>query len=202
MNVAALTYDPYDAEINADPYPVFRRLRDEAPLYYNEVHDFFAVSRYDDVERGLRDRGTFISGRGGILELIKAGIEMPPGVVIFEDPPTHTIHRSLLSRAFTPRRVASLEPKIREFCAQSLDPLVGTDRFDLIADFGAQMPMRVISMLLGIPEQDQELIRDSTDANLRTEAGKPMEVSPRTSPMERRSPNTSIGEPRTPRTTS
>ena len=86
-------YDPYDVEIDADPYPVFRRLREEAPLYYNEQYDFYALSRYDDVERGLVDRETNISGRGGILELIKAGIEMPPGILIFEDPPTHTIHR-------------------------------------------------------------------------------------------------------------
>jgi cytochrome P450 len=172
-----LSYDPYDVAINADPYPVFRRLREEAPLYYNEQHDFYAVSRYDDVERGLVDNTTFISGRGGILELIKAGIEMPPGTLIFEDPPVHTIHRRLLSRVFTPRRVAELEPKIREFCARSLDPLIGADRFDFIADLGATMPMRTISMLLGIPEQDQEAVRDRVDANLRTEAGKPMEVS-------------------------
>src|SRR6478609_9057386 len=100
-----LYYDPYDVDIARDPYPVFRRLRAEAPLYYNEPHDFYAVSRYADVERGLVDRDTFISGRGGILEIIKAGIEMPPGVVIFEDPPTHTMHRGLLSRVFTPRQV-------------------------------------------------------------------------------------------------
>ena len=87
-------YDPYDVDIDADPYPVFRRLREEAPLYYNEQYDFYALSRYDDVERGLVDRDTYISGRGGILELIKANIEMPPGMLIFEDPPTHTIHRA------------------------------------------------------------------------------------------------------------
>jgi cytochrome P450 len=169
-------YDPYDVGINADPYPVYRRLRDEAPLYYNETHDFFALSRYEDVERGLLDAPTYISGRGGIIELIKAGIEMPPGILIFEDPPTHTIHRRLLSRAFTPRRVAELEPKIRELCAKSLDPLVGSDGFDFIADLGAQMPMRVIGMLLGIPESDQEAVRDHVDANLRTKQGEPMEV--------------------------
>jgi cytochrome P450 len=172
-----LYYDPYDVEINRDPYPVFRRLREEAPLYWNEPHGFFAVSRYDDVEQGLRDRETFISGRGGVLELIKSGIEIPPGTVIFEDPPTHTIHRGLLSRMFTPRKVAALESQIRAFCADALDPLVGEDRFDLIADFGALMPMRVIGMLLGIPEEDQEAIRDQTDENLRTEPGKPMQQS-------------------------
>lgn len=176
MNPSAsdVYYDPYDVGINANPYPVYRRLREEAPLYYNQPYDFYAVSRFDDVEAGLRDRETFISGRGAILELIKANIQFPPGVLIFEDPPIHTIHRSLLSRMFTPRKVAALEPKIREFCARSLDPLVGTGRFDFVADLGAQMPMRTISMLLGIPEEDQESVRDAVDANLRTEAGKPM----------------------------
>ncbi len=170
-------YDTYDVGINADPYPVYRRLREEAPVYYNGTHDFFAVSHFADVEKGLLDAQTYISGKGGIIELIKADIEMPPGVIIFEDPPTHTIHRRLFSRAFTPRRVAELEPKIREFCALSLDPLVGTDRFDFIADLGARMPMQVISMLLGIPESDQEAVRDHVDASLRTEAGEPMRVS-------------------------
>jgi cytochrome P450 len=171
-----ISYDPYDVEINADPYPTFRRLREEAPLYYNAEHDFYAVSRYDDVERGLKERDTFISGRGGVLEIIKAGIEMPPGNVIFEDPPTHGIHRSLMSRMFTPKKVSALEPQIREYCARSLDPLVGEKRFDIIRDFGSQMPMRVIGMLLGIPEEDQEAVRDRADAMIRTEGGKPREV--------------------------
>jgi len=172
----AVYYDPYDVTINADPYPTFRRLREEAPLYHNEQHDFFALSRYDDVERGLRDWETFRSGRGGILELIKAGVELPPGTLIFEDPPIHDIHRKLLSRVFTPRRMTALEDQVREFCARSLDPLVGADRFDLIADLGAPMPMRTISLLLGIPEADQEAVRDRVDANLRTEPGQAMAV--------------------------
>jgi len=175
--VSDVYYDQYSVEINADPYPVYRRLRDEAPLYYNDTHDFFALSRFEDVEKGLLDAQTYISGKGAVLEVIRAGIDIPPGVIIFEDPPTHTIHRRLLSRAFTPRRVAELEPKIREFCALSLDPLVGSDRLDFIADFGSQMPMRVISMLLGIPESDQEAVRDQTDANLRTKEGEPMEIT-------------------------
>jgi cytochrome P450 len=176
-DATAVYYDPYDVGINADPYPVFRRLREEAPLYYNEPHDFFAVSRYEDVERAILDPKTFISGRGAIIELIRANIEMPSGVLIFEDPPVHSVHRGLLSRVFTPKRMAALEPKIREFCARSLDPLVGTGEFDFIADLGAQMPMRTIGMLLGIPEQDQEAVRASVDDSLRTEAGQPMEVS-------------------------
>jgi cytochrome P450 len=170
-------YDPYDVGIVADPYPVYRRMREEAPLYYNETHDFYALSRYEDVEGGLLDAATFISGKGGILELIRSGIELPPGVFIFEDPPAHTIHRRLMSRAFSTRRVAEIEDKIREYCAQCLDPLRGSDGFDIIAELGAQVPMKTISLLLGIPESGQEAIRDHADANLRTEAGKPMEIS-------------------------
>jgi cytochrome P450 len=177
QNMSDVYYDPYDIAIDADPYPVFRRLREEAPLYYNEAHDFYAVSRFDDVERGYLDPKTFISGRGGIIELIRANVAMPSGVLIFEDPPVHTIHRRLMSRVFSANRVAALEPQIRTFCARSLDPLIGAEEFDFIADLGAQMPMRVIGMLLGIPEQDQETVRDKVDANLRTEAGQPMQVS-------------------------
>jgi cytochrome P450 len=175
---SAVYYDPYDVGINADPYPVYRRLREEAPLYYNEEHDFFALSRHADVEQCFRDPATYISGKGGILELIRADIEMPPGVIIFEDPPQHTMHRSLLSRVFTPRKMAALEPELRRLCARSLDRFVGEDRFDLIADLGAQVPMRTIGMLLGIPEDDQESIRDRSDAQLRVVAGEKMTFAP------------------------
>ena len=108
-----LYYDPYDLEIDNDPYPVWKRLRDEAPLYYNERYDFWALSRFDDVEKALVDWQTYISGKGSVLEIIKSGAQIPPGSILFEDPPTHDVHRSLLSRVFTPRRIASIEPKIR-----------------------------------------------------------------------------------------
>jgi cytochrome P450 len=164
-------YDPYDFEIDSDPYPVWKRLREERPLYYNERYDFYALSRFDDVERASVDWPTYISSKGTVLEMIKAGIEVPPGSIIFEDPPDHDLHRGLLSRVFTPRRVSALEPKIREFCARSLDPLVGAGGFDFIGDLGAQMPMRTIGMLLGIPEEDQESIRDRIDEGLRLKEG-------------------------------
>jgi cytochrome P450 len=172
-----LRYDPYDVELNADPYAVFRRLRDERPLYHNEQYDFWAVSRFDDVERVLKDHLTYSSAKGNILELIQADMELPPGTVIMEDPPAHTLHRKLMARMFTPRKVAALEPKIRDLCARCLDPLVGSSGFDLIAELGAVMPMRVIGMLIGIPEADQVSFRERSDENLRTEAGKPMEAS-------------------------
>src|SRR4029077_19896691 len=143
-----------------------KRLRDEVPLYYNEKYDFYALSRWDDVERCLVEWETYRSGKGSILELIKADIEIPPGIILFEDPPIHDIHRGLLSRVFTPKRMTELEPKVREFCARSLDPLVGTGRFDFVRDLGAEMPMRTIGYLLGIPEQDQEAVRDRLDEGL------------------------------------
>jgi cytochrome P450 len=168
---ADVYYDPYDYTIDNDPYPIWKRLRDEAPLYYNEKYDFYAVSRFDDVEKGLVDWKTFISGKGSVLEMIKQNIEMPPGSILFEDPPAHDHHRTLLSRVFTPRRMTEIEPKVRAFCARSLDPLVGSGGFDFIRDLGAQMPMRTIGMLLGIPEEDQEKIRDRLDEGLRLDEG-------------------------------
>ncbi|MFD1811077.1 cytochrome P450 [Rhodococcus gannanensis] len=170
-------YDPYDVELNADPYPMFRQLREQSPLYYNEAHDFYAVSRHEDVNRGLIDHKTYSSARGAILELIKANIEIPPGVLIFEDPPIHDIHRKLLARMFTPRKIMALEPQIREFCERSLDPHVGSGRLDFVADIGAQMPMRTIGLLLGIPEEDQEAIRDYANDQMRTEEGAPMKAA-------------------------
>ena len=167
--VRDLDYDPTSSEIAYNPHALFRRLREKAPLYYNEEHDFYALSRFDDVERAHVDRETFISGRGVTLSLLKADVEFPPGTVIFEDPPTHTIHRSLLSRMFTPRKVAGLEPKIRSLCADLLDPLVGSGRFDFATDLGAIMPTRVVGMLIGIPDDKSESVRDHFDAIRREE---------------------------------
>ena len=157
--------------------PSLRRLREEAPLYYNERYDFYALSRYDDIERALKDKDTFINGKGNVLELIKADVEQPPGTLIFEDPPAHTLHRKLLSRAFTPKRVSALEQQIRDFTAECLDPLVGADGFDFVADLGAQVPMQVIGMLMGIPAQDRRTVREHVDGYLRTEPGQPMRFS-------------------------
>jgi cytochrome P450 len=170
-------WDPYDARFAADPYPLFNRMREEAPLYYNETHDFYAVSRYADVERVLTDTQTYSSARGVMLELIKANMEIPPGTLIMEDPPIHNIHRQLLARVFSPRRVADLEPRIREYCTTCLDPLVGESRFDLIERLGLEMPMRVIGMLLGIPEEGQAAFRDEADAKLFSGEGGRIDLS-------------------------
>lgn len=172
-------YDPYDVGINADPYPTFRRLRDEAPIYYNERHDIWAMSRHDDVEKGLADWQTLSNSRSNILDIIKAakaGMELPEAIVLFEDPPLHTMHRGLMARVFTPRRMNALEGQVRDFCVKCLEPFVGGEKFDFITDLGAVMPMKVIGMLLGIPDSVQPAVREKTDAMLRTKPGKPMDV--------------------------
>jgi cytochrome P450 len=160
-------YDPFDIEIDKDPHPLWKRMRDDAPIYHNEKFDFYALSRYDDVEKALVDWDTYRSGKGSTLETIMAGFDIPPGLILMEDPPIHDLHRGLLSRVFTPKAMTGIEPKVREFCARTLDPLVETDGFDFIADLGAVMPMLTIGMLLGIPEEDQVAIRDRIDEGLR-----------------------------------
>ena len=172
-----LYYDPYDVGIDADPYPTYKRLRDEAPLYHNEHHDFWGLSRFADVEAALKDTKRFSSAKGDILEVVKADPFMPPGVFINEDPPEHTMHRALVSRAFTPGRMRKLEEQIRAFCAACLDPLEGEDRFDFVLDLGAQMPVKAIGMLMGIPEADQVSVRDAAVRKLRNEPGEPLKVT-------------------------
>ncbi|KAA0107722.1 cytochrome P450 [Mycolicibacterium sp. P1-5] len=175
---SAIYYDPWDVSLNADPYPMFKRFRDEAPLYYNEEHDFYAVSRFDDVNRALVDNRTFSSAKGIVLEILKSGMDIPPGIIIFEDPPIHDIHRSLLSRAFTPRKINQLESQIRELTTHCLDERVTGDRFDFVKDLGAIMPVRVVGMLFGIPEDFQQRLIDDGDRHVRTEPGKQMTDNP------------------------
>ena len=108
-----------------------------------------------------------------MLEFIKANIEMPPGVVDLRRPAAaHASIAACSSRVFTPKKMNAVEPKVREFCARTLDPLVGAGRFDFVADLGAQMPMRTIGMLLGIPETDQEAVRDRANALVAHGAGR------------------------------
>ena len=169
-------YDPYNVEINADPYPTYARLRDEAPIYHNATYDFWMLTRHADIEKALVNWKVFTSTRSDILDVIQSGFDLPGGVIMFEDPPVHTAHRGLMSRVFTPRRMAELEDRVRQYCIDCLDPLVGSSGFDIITELATMLPMKVIGMLLGIPEQDQVAVRNKTDDNLRTEPGQPMEV--------------------------
>ena len=162
-------YDPYDVDIDDDPYPTWRRLRDEAPLYRNDALNFYALSRWDDVRPALIDWETYRSGRGTVLDVVRAGVEIPPGILLWEDPPIHDAHRALLSRVFTPRRMLELEPMVRDSCVRALDALMGRDEFDIIGEFGIEVPLRTIGVLFGIPEELQDTYRKSTDAAITTD---------------------------------
>ena len=177
MVATPLVYDPYDYEIDADPHPVWKRLRDEAPVYYNERLDFYALSRFDDVLRAHLDPGTFSSAHTTVLEMMQTEpSEFERSLMIFMDPPVHTRYRKLVSRAFTPRHMAALEPRIRALAGRFLDEFsaTGNGAFDYVADFGARLPVMVISALLGAPEEDEDQLRQWSDDMLHIDPGEIM----------------------------
>ncbi|HEX8804252.1 MAG TPA: cytochrome P450 [Acidimicrobiales bacterium] len=157
-----LYWDPFDVAIDADPYETWRRLRDEAPVYRNDRHDFWALSRFQDVEDAHRDPRTFSSAHGTVLEIMTDD-PVPTGQMIFLDPPDHTRLRALVSRAFTPRRVGQLEGRVRELCVAFLEEQDGRHEFDFVQDFGARLPAMVIASLLGVPLADQNRVRQLID---------------------------------------
>ncbi|MBW2291715.1 MAG: cytochrome P450 [Deltaproteobacteria bacterium] len=165
-----LNYDPYDYDIDANPHPVWKRMRDEAPVYRNEKFDFYALSRFEDVMTASLDAKTFSSAYGTVLEMMSDEPGDSP-MMIFLDAPKHTQLRKLVSRAFSPRRISYLEQSVRKVAASYLDPLVGSGGFDYLQDFGAKLPVMVISALLGVPEEDREEIRQWTDTLLHRDEG-------------------------------
>ncbi|MDQ1383450.1 MAG: hypothetical protein QOG65_829, partial [Actinomycetota bacterium] len=165
-------FNPYSYEFHDDPFPVYRKLRDDAPCYHDDDLGFWALSRYDDVVRALHDPDTFCSRFGITLE---AGNTLP--MMLTTDPPEHTALRRLVSRAFTPRRVADLEPTIRALSTDYLERLRESATPDLIVEYAAPLPMDVISRLLGVPDGDQEMLREWSDALLHREEGD-MDVTP------------------------
>ena len=169
-------WDPYRPDLGKDPYPTFKRMRNEAPLYHNAEYDFYALSKFEDIDKHFGNTEIFSSARSDIMEFIREDIDVPPGMFIWHDPPMHTAYRSIVTRVFTPKRMNALEQQIRDFCAKCLDPLVGQEKIDFISDLGDHLPGGVIGMLLGIPEQDQQAVRERIESSLRTEEGKPMQV--------------------------
>ncbi len=165
-----LYWDPYDIEIDTNPHPTWKRMRDEAPVYYNDRFDFYALSRHGDVEAAHRDPRTFSSSHATVLELMGPE-QIPSRQMIFLDPPDHDRLRALVSRAFTPRRVSALEPEIRQICRDLLDAVQGRSSFDYLLDFGAIVPSKVISALLGVPESEREEVRHHIDQVFHIEPG-------------------------------
>jgi cytochrome P450 len=166
--MSELYWDPFDVTTKDDPHPVWARMRRQAPVYRNQRLDFWAISRFDDIDAAHRDAQTFSSAHGTVLELMSETV-LAPGLMIFMDPPDHTYLRRLVSRAFTPRRIAILEGGIRSLCDSLLQRQSGMDRFDFVQDFGARIPAAVIADLLGVPPSDQESVRTLIDQTFHLE---------------------------------
>lgn len=168
-----LEYDPYSYELDVDPYPLYRRMQDEAPVYRNERLDFYALTRFQDCLDALLDWQTYSSAQGTVLELM-GHAELAGSLIIFMDPPKQTRYRNLVSKAFTPARIRALEGRIREIAVRYLDALVGRPRFDAVREFTAKLPMDVISSMLGIPPEDRDTVRGWSNEVLHRDAGNPM----------------------------
>jgi cytochrome P450 len=169
-------FDPISADFFDDPYDTYRWLRDEQPCYYNERYRFYALSRYDDLVVAHRDWKTFSSTHGATVDQLTDPVsrDVLSGQIIFMDPPEHEDMRKLVSRVFTPKAVAELEPMIRATVARYLDPLQGEREFDLVAQCAAPFPIDVISQILGVPEGGRQQIRMWMDAMLHREPGNPL----------------------------
>jgi len=172
MNTA-VEFDPFSDTYFEDPTEVYRRLRDEAPVYFNERYGFYALSRFADVVAAHRDWRGLSSEHGVDLSSLSKDPDLirSLGMIIMMDPPEHDRYRALVSRVFTPRAVTALEPMIREVISGFLDPLNDCDEFDVVRDFSAPFPIEVISRMLGVPEGERQKLRENLDLSLHREPG-------------------------------
>ncbi len=166
-------FDPFSATFFDDPYDTYRALRDEAPVYHNARYGFWALSRFDDVAAAHQDWRTFSSAHGVTLHDLRRADFRAVGSIIYLDPPKHERLRNLVSKAFTPRAIAALEPMIRAVVEETIERVAGQARFDAVADFAAPFPVEVISVMLGVPPADRQAVRLRTDLMLHREANDP-----------------------------
>lgn len=157
-------YDPFDYRMHDDPYPTYAWMRAHEPVYRNEARDFWALSRYHDIKDALRNPALFSNGNGISLESELWGPHaVKTSFYLAMDPPEHGTYRRLSGSAFTPRRVAAMEPRIRELARARLEPLRDLRRFDFAADYASGLPNDVVCELLGVPAGDWDQIRADTD---------------------------------------
>ena len=169
MSNSQLVFDPVSDEFFRDPYALYRRMRAEAPLYYNETEDFYAITRHDDVAAAFKDHESFSSARGLDLAMVRTG-DVPHKMIILMDPPDHRAMRSLLNKAFTPRAMQSQKATVIEVVGHYLakaDP----DRFDVVQDFSGPFPVEVITRMAGVPAEYRQQVRHWIDTSLHREPG-------------------------------
>lgn len=171
----ALDFDPFSDVFFNDPYPTYRRMRDEAPVFYSETYDFYALSRHADVTAAYKNVETFSSSKGVDLNTIKNGfmnrLDMPvPKLIIMIDPPDHNRLRVLVSRVFTPRAIGAMEPMVRDIITSFLDK-ADPKKFDVVADWSNKFPVEIISTMLGVPQENRQNIKKWLDRSLTRKAG-------------------------------
>ena len=169
MTKPQLVFNPVAPDYFENPYEIYRRMRDEAPIYYDEVEDFYALTRHADVAAALKDYESFSSARGCDLSMVRTG-EVPQKSIIFMDPPDHRHMRSLLNKAFTPRAVQSQRKTVIELVEHYLgkaDP----DKFDVVQDFSGPFPVEVITRMAGVPEEFRQQVRHWIDTSLQRDPG-------------------------------
>ena len=174
MTQADLVFDPYSEQYFNDPFDIYKRMRDEAPIYYDEERDFYALSRHEDVAAALKDPEGFSSSRGCDLSMVRAG-DPPAAAIIFMDPPEHRHMRSLLNKAFTPRAIEAQRQTVIEQIDRFLSA-ADPDNFDVVQDFSGPFPVEVITRMAGVPEEYRQQVRHWIDTSLSREPGQ-IEVS-------------------------
>ena len=170
MTTSEVVFDPFSEEFFNGPYEIYRRMREESPVYYNEEYDFYALSRHEDVAAAFKDFQTYSSAYGLDLATVKSNQPMPVKMIIVMDPPEHRQMRSLVNKVFTPRAIEAMRPMVTE----TIDRYISRadhHRFDVVQDFSARFPVEVITQMLGVPEEYRQQVGQWVDTSLRREPG-------------------------------
>ncbi|RDH78422.1 cytochrome P450 [Mycolicibacterium moriokaense] len=177
MTKAKLVFDPFSADFFNGAYETYRRMRDEAPVYYNDEYDFYALTRHEDVAPAFKDFDTYSSKYGIDLASIRNGLPSDNGarMIIFMDPPEHRNMRSLLNKVFTPRAIQAQRDNVIHKVDKYLGLIEG-DEFDAVQEFTAPFPVEVITTMLGVPEEQAQQVRHWIDDSLTREIGQ-VEIS-------------------------
>src|SRR5579875_376313 len=175
MTKPKVVFDPFSEEFFNNPFEIYRRMREDAPLYYDEQEDFYALTRHEDVAAAFKDFETYSSARGCDLAMVRKGIPPEHKSIIFMDPPEHRHMRSLLNKAFTPRAIQSQTDIVVDVIEKYLSK-ADPDNFDVVQDFSGPFPVEVITTMLGVPEEFRQQVRHWIDTSLHREPGQ-IEVS-------------------------
>ncbi|MGA7130837.1 MAG: cytochrome P450 [Mycobacterium sp.] len=170
MTKPKVVFHPFSEEFFTNPFDIYRRMREEAPLYYDEQEDFYALTRHVDVAAALKDFETYSSSRGCDLAMVRKGISAEQKSIIFMDPPEHRHMRSLLNKAFTPRAIQSQHETVHQVIDKYLNA-ADPEQFDVVQDFSGPFPVEVITRMAGVPEEYRQKVRHWIDISLSREPG-------------------------------